>query len=437
MSDIEDSVDFELRAHDDILKMRQDAGKGTLLSGYGMGMHGILLNVLSADMIDKLQQLFVLAGPLTATAVIQQAANVSNFIFLGHMPVQPGDPYTVATCMGAATLGNMMCNVTGYTLTYGMTAALDTLLSQAYGGKKFRLLGIHTQKSIIILSLLSFLVSFIWIHTEEILLYGLSIDAETALLAGQWSKVLVYSLWPTVMFEILKRFMQNQKILWPIVTATVLGTVINIIANYLFIFRWRWGFLGAAYTMVVMQWSVLFLMVSLMLVRRWYVLRVARPQTASLGPYTAVARDDAAEDIELAGSSLMVAEDETLNLNLNLTAASAASGVVVDSSLDSMASEDSEYNWPTIVLFPPATAPTSDKAGVVVVDTRSAEYNSVYVGELFNNWGEFMALGLPSAASMFIEWWVTLVLAWMRRLGKCNQSAHSIYTYIYICMYLL
>jgi MATE family multidrug resistance protein len=52
-------------------------------------------------------------------------------------------------CIGAATLGSMMCNITGYSVLYGMGTALDSLLSQAYGAKSYSLVGLYAQRAMV------------------------------------------------------------------------------------------------------------------------------------------------------------------------------------------------------------------------------------------------------------------------------------------------
>lgn len=233
----------------------------------------------SSDSLNKwqnLKKLLHLAGPITAAVVLQQATLVSNVIFLGHIPLDADSPYSLATYMAGATLGRMMCNITGFSLAFGMTSALDTLLSQAYGAKKYSLVGLHTQRSIVILSILSFLVAWMWTKTEFVLVNLLEIDDSIARLSGEWAYVSLIGLWPTVMYAIATKFIQNQNIVWPVTVCNVLGTTINIAVNYLLVIRLRWGFIGCAYTLVIQQWAQLVAIVLLIVARKRYVAQLRR-----------------------------------------------------------------------------------------------------------------------------------------------------------------
>ena len=55
--------------------------------------------------ITRLTPLTSLASPIIFTAMIREISEVSTIIFVGRTGG--------ATAMGAATLGNMMCNITG------------------------------------------------------------------------------------------------------------------------------------------------------------------------------------------------------------------------------------------------------------------------------------------------------------------------------------
>lgn len=146
-----------------------------------------------------------LAVPMVGNAMLTVVTPVITSIYVGRL--------NSATLMGASTLGNMMCNITGYSVAFGMCAALDTLIAQAYGAQRFDLVGIHTQRAIVILTLFSFPVAIIWSITDKILYYALDIDKETSDLSGVWARHIVYGLWPTLMFQILRKYLQGISII--------------------------------------------------------------------------------------------------------------------------------------------------------------------------------------------------------------------------------
>ena len=109
-----------------------------------------------------------------------------------------------------------MFAIIGFSLAYGLCSALDTLVSQAYGAKLYRLAGLYTQRAAVILTLSSIPVGILWyvvyallksrnmflitIHpvflfsyrsqTHIILQYGLAIPPDVAALAGTWARLI-------------------------------------------------------------------------------------------------------------------------------------------------------------------------------------------------------------------------------------------------------
>ncbi len=153
------------------------------------------------------------------------------------------------------------CNITGYSLAYGATSALDTLISQAFGGQSYDLVGLHAQRAIVILTIFSIPVAFIWSYSASILEFFLGIDPVIANLAGIWSKYIIIGLWPTLIFQILKKYLQGCGIVWPTLCANVISALANIFFNYLLIYVFEWGFIGAALTVGISQWVSLLCLV--------------------------------------------------------------------------------------------------------------------------------------------------------------------------------
>ena len=65
-------------------------------------------------------------------------------MFIGHLE----DPVLLA----AAGVGNMVLNLFGMAVFYGLNAGLETLVSQAYGAKNLELCGLYLQRGRYILS---------------------------------------------------------------------------------------------------------------------------------------------------------------------------------------------------------------------------------------------------------------------------------------------
>lgn len=77
-----------------------------------------------------------------------------QLIFVGRL----GD-----VAIAGTALGTSFCNVTGFSILLGLLSAQDTLISQAYGAKKPKDIGIATYQGAIVLTIVSIFICPIWI----------------------------------------------------------------------------------------------------------------------------------------------------------------------------------------------------------------------------------------------------------------------------------
>jgi MATE family multidrug resistance protein len=202
---------------------------------------------MSLNICTHFGKLTDLALPMIMNALVLEAQYTSTMIFVGQLGQ--------AKYLGAATLGNMLCNITGYSLAFGMCLALDTLIAQAYGAKAYPLMGLHAQRAAVILTLFSIPVAFIWWKTDWIVHNLLGIDADTSRLAGFWAHWILLGLWPTLMFQVLRKLLQACGIIWPIIVSSIVSAVANIMSSYVTIYVFKWGYMGAAVSVSVAQWA--------------------------------------------------------------------------------------------------------------------------------------------------------------------------------------
>ena len=75
---------------------------------------------------------------------------------------------------------------------------------------------------------------------------------------GEWAKILAYGLWPSLIFEVLRKHLQGGQVVWPVVVATVISTIFIIFANYVSLTVFGFGFYAVAAITAISQWIVSF-----------------------------------------------------------------------------------------------------------------------------------------------------------------------------------
>ncbi|MED6136465.1 Protein DETOXIFICATION 17 [Stylosanthes scabra] len=115
---------------------------------------------LREDIVMEAKKQLWLAGPLIAVSLLQYSLQMISIMFVGHLGNLP---------LSGASLGSSFASVTGYSVLLGIGSALETLCGQAYGARQYHMLGIHTQRAMVVLIALSIPLSLIWFCTSNVL----------------------------------------------------------------------------------------------------------------------------------------------------------------------------------------------------------------------------------------------------------------------------
>lgn len=176
--------------------------------------------------------------PVFVTHLLEYSLIVASVVSIGHVS-------TVA--LAAATLGSMTASVSGYTIIQGLSSALDTLLPAAWASGQPQMVGLWSQRMLVVTAVTIIPVLMIWFNAESVLLL-LRQDPEVAHLAGVYLKWASLGL-PAYAFNcISRRYFQSQG-LFVVPTRVILAvSPINAVLNYVLV--WgpepvRIGFIGA------------------------------------------------------------------------------------------------------------------------------------------------------------------------------------------------
>jgi MATE family multidrug resistance protein len=141
-----------------------------------------------------------LAGPLMASFLSQNFINIVNMIFLGHLEER---------YIAASSLALMYCNVFGISLTMGLSAAVDTLGSQAFGARNYMRVGLVTQRVTVLAILMMIPLLFGFWFSGSILQIA-TIKEDIAVLAQGYIRVCMPGLIGNTLMDITRRYMEAQ-----------------------------------------------------------------------------------------------------------------------------------------------------------------------------------------------------------------------------------
>jgi MATE family multidrug resistance protein len=131
-----------------------------------------------------------------------------------------------------------------------MMSAQDTLCSQAFGAGNFKRVGVILQRTIIIVMLMCIPLSFIWGFSEQILI-ALQQDPIVSAKAGEFIRAMIPSLPAYMFFEAVKRWLQMQSVVMPILYIVLVIAGLNVFITWLFVDGFGLGYTGAPIAIVV------------------------------------------------------------------------------------------------------------------------------------------------------------------------------------------
>ncbi|CAN1326809.1 Protein DETOXIFICATION 40 [Linum perenne] len=194
----------------------------------------------------ELKTLFHLAAPTVLVYLLNNVVSISTQIFCGHL----GNLQ-----LAAASLGNSGIQLFAYGLMLGMGSAVETLCGQAYGAQKYELLGLYTQRSVILLTLTGIPLTILYIFSKPIMiLLGQSPAIASA------AALFVYGLIPQIFAYAInfpmQKFLQSQSIVRPssYIALAMLG--IHLLLSWAVIYKLGLGLLGGSLVLSFSWWVV-------------------------------------------------------------------------------------------------------------------------------------------------------------------------------------
>lgn len=176
-------------------------------------------------LISEVQQCLLLAIPLAAAQLAQSATGFVDTVMMGLLGSQ-----TIASGgLGASIFTFFLLTTTG------IVSAVSPLAAEAYGAGKPEQIGKIVRQGLGISLLLGIPIALIlWNGRALLLLMGQ--NADTAALAQNYLRAIAPGFIPGLGFAVLKSFLSALSQPQLVIITVVLGTLLNITANYVLMF---------------------------------------------------------------------------------------------------------------------------------------------------------------------------------------------------------
>lgn len=166
------------------------------------------------------------SSPLVITYLLQYSFSFMTVVVAGRLGTSE---------LAAASLASMTANIIALAVYEGLATSLDTLTSQAFGAGKKHMVGLHIQRMIALILLVSIPIGLVFFCSSWILA-KLVPEKKVAYLAGDFLRFYLIGVPGYGVFESVKRFTQAQgDFVGPMVTALICAPL-NIFWNWLLVF---------------------------------------------------------------------------------------------------------------------------------------------------------------------------------------------------------
>nr|CAD1838123.1 unnamed protein product [Ananas comosus var. bracteatus] len=193
---------------------------------------------------EESKQLWRIVAPAIFSRVVTYSMNVITQAFAGHLGELE---------LASISIANTVVVGFNFGLMLGMASALETLCGQAFGAKKYHMLGVYMQRSWIVLFLCAVVLLPMYFFATPILRL-LGQPPELAAQAGDVSMWLIPLHFSFAFLFPLQRFLQCQ--LKNAVNAVIsaVALVVHVFVTWLFVSRMQLGLVGTAATLNFSWW---------------------------------------------------------------------------------------------------------------------------------------------------------------------------------------
>jgi multidrug resistance protein, MATE family len=132
----------------------------------------------------------------------------------------------------------------------GLASSLDTSCAQAYGNRRYHLVGLQCQRVTLLCLCMSIPIALLWLFSEPILRLVVT-NPRSAHLTAEYLRIMILSMPGVIVFETGKRLLQAQGLFRATTYILLLAAPVNVFINWLLISEFNMGFIGAPLAVMI------------------------------------------------------------------------------------------------------------------------------------------------------------------------------------------
>ncbi|MCO5603540.1 hypothetical protein L7F22_057691 [Adiantum nelumboides] len=179
----------------------------------------------SSEVFDELKQMGKIGGPMVCLGLLLYGRMVTSMFFLGRL----GE---LELAGGSLAIG--LANITCYSVLSGLALGMEPICGQAFGAKKWSLMGLALQRTILVLLCFCLPIACLWLNMHRILLWC----GQDSALSNMATTYLLYSLPDLVAQAILnplRIYLRTQTITAPLAICSFAALMLHLVINYVLV----------------------------------------------------------------------------------------------------------------------------------------------------------------------------------------------------------
>ncbi|XP_040995688.1 protein DETOXIFICATION 48-like [Juglans microcarpa x Juglans regia] len=192
------------------------------------------------EALEEIKAIGKISGPTAITGLLLYSRAMISMLFLGYL----GE---LELAGGSLSIG--FANITGYSVISGLAMGMEPICGQAYGAKQWKLLGLTSQRTVLLLLSTSIPISFMWLNMKRILLWC-GQDEEISSVAHSFILFSIPDLFFLSLLHPLRIYLRTQSITLPLTYCSALSVLLHVPINFLLVFHFKMGIAGVAIAMV-------------------------------------------------------------------------------------------------------------------------------------------------------------------------------------------
>ncbi|KAJ8538657.1 hypothetical protein K7X08_029953 [Anisodus acutangulus] len=186
--------------------------------------------------IQEAKSISNIALPMIFTGLLLYSRSMISMLFLGRL----GE---LSLAGGSLAIG--FANITGYSILSGLAMGMEPICGQAFGAKRFKILGLSLQRTILLLLMVSIPISFLWLNMQKILIFC-GQDHDIANEAQSYILFSLPDLFSLSFLHPLRIYLRSQSIIMPLTYCAALASLVHIPINYFLVIVLNLGIKGVA-----------------------------------------------------------------------------------------------------------------------------------------------------------------------------------------------